>query len=230
MMPTHSACTHPHSGILLVFFHCFDCHAYVQIGHRKKKAACRSQQHSVCRTGFRSTACPAACCISFISVLICLYHVTVPPAWQSRLCCPAGTIAGLLGSLKREQSLGRGCAANQPHTPRPQTSASAGQRTEQQHALELLVGILTEFIAVHGPVIVLLENLHNFDSWSWQLLLQVRRDRHGGIGWGYRIGWEMHDTFWLGDDAFEDTLLRVAGLLCGNRYLWNKSDMALMVG
>jgi hypothetical protein len=32
---------------------------------------------------------------------------------------------------------------------------------------------LQEFISLYGPTLILLENLHDFDTWSWQLLVKA---------------------------------------------------------
>ena len=39
-----------------------------------------------------------------------------------------------------------------------------------QRILELLLLLVKEFIKAHGPVVVLLDDLHHADSMSWQLL------------------------------------------------------------
>jgi predicted ATPase len=36
-----------------------------------------------------------------------------------------------------------------------------------------LVLVLQQYIAQYGPVVILLDNLHDFDSWSWQLLIKA---------------------------------------------------------
>lgn len=33
---------------------------------------------------------------------------------------------------------------------------------------------MCEFVVLYGPTIIMLENLHEFDVWSWQLLVKVR--------------------------------------------------------
>jgi len=42
-----------------------------------------------------------------------------------------------------------------------------------QDSLNFVVHILREFALLYGPVIILLENLHEFDTWSWQLLAKI---------------------------------------------------------
>lgn len=44
---------------------------------------------------------------------------------------------------------------------------------QKKNSLNFLVHIVREFTALYGPIIILLENLHEFDTWSWQLLVKV---------------------------------------------------------
>ncbi|GAX86001.1 hypothetical protein CEUSTIGMA_g13417.t1 [Chlamydomonas eustigma] len=46
----------------------------------------------------------------------------------------------------------------------------------QKSALAYLTEVLKEFLALYGPVVLLLENLHDFDTWSWQLLVKVSEE------------------------------------------------------
>jgi len=46
-----------------------------------------------------------------------------------------------------------------------------------QDSLNFVVHIIREFALLYGPVIILLENLHEFDTWSWQLLAKIAEVR-----------------------------------------------------
>jgi hypothetical protein len=50
--------------------------------------------------------------------------------------------------------------------------ASAGGPL-RKNSLNFLVHIIREYTQLYGPTILLLENLHEFDTWSWQLLVKV---------------------------------------------------------
>lgn len=50
---------------------------------------------------------------------------------------------------------------------------TAGRLIDQESALYVMKIVMEEFIALHGPLIILLEDVHTLDSWSWQLLLLV---------------------------------------------------------
>ncbi|KAG2432750.1 hypothetical protein HYH02_012884 [Chlamydomonas schloesseri] len=43
----------------------------------------------------------------------------------------------------------------------------------RKNSLNFLVHVMQEFISLYGPTLVLLENLHDFDTWSWQLLVKA---------------------------------------------------------
>ncbi len=43
----------------------------------------------------------------------------------------------------------------------------------KKNSLNMLVHVIREFVALYGPIIILFENLHEFDTWSWQLLVKV---------------------------------------------------------
>ncbi|MEW5302996.1 MAG: hypothetical protein WDW36_005729 [Sanguina aurantia] len=44
---------------------------------------------------------------------------------------------------------------------------------QKKNSLTILLQVLELFIQLYGPALVLLENMHEFDTWSWQLLLKV---------------------------------------------------------
>ena len=48
-----------------------------------------------------------------------------------------------------------------------------GGLSQQRNTLPLLIDILREYTLVYGPIVVLFESLHEFDTWSWQLLIKV---------------------------------------------------------
>lgn len=85
------------------------------------------------------------------------------------ICCAAGSptaLSGFAGSLAAALSV----------------PAAASVPLDQSSLLRALVAVLRTFAAVHGPTVILLEDLHTFDSWSWELLLQVRREGLRGTG------------------------------------------------
>ncbi|GFR48148.1 hypothetical protein Agub_g9980 [Astrephomene gubernaculifera] len=43
----------------------------------------------------------------------------------------------------------------------------------RKNSLNFLVHVMQEFISLYGPTLALLENLHDFDTWSWQLLVKA---------------------------------------------------------
>ncbi|GFH21268.1 uncharacterized protein HaLaN_18535, partial [Haematococcus lacustris] len=43
----------------------------------------------------------------------------------------------------------------------------------KKNSLNFLVSIVQEYTALYGPLLIALENLHDFDTWSWQLLIKV---------------------------------------------------------
>ena len=47
---------------------------------------------------------------------------------------------------------------------------------QQKASLATLCVVLREFVSLYGPVVVLLENLHDFDTWSWQLLVKAAEE------------------------------------------------------
>ncbi|KAG2496536.1 hypothetical protein HYH03_005360 [Edaphochlamys debaryana] len=57
-------------------------------------------------------------------------------------------------------------------------AAAAAHNTQvgapiRKNSLNFLVHVMQEFISLYGPSLVLLENLHDFDTWSWQLLVKA---------------------------------------------------------
>ena len=59
------------------------------------------------------------------------------------------------------------------------TSSSPGVVFPQKASLAALCDIFRQFSALYGPVVVLLENLHDFDTWSWQLLVKLCEELSG---------------------------------------------------
>ena len=59
------------------------------------------------------------------------------------------------------------------------TSSSPGVMFPQKASLAALCDIFRQFSALYGPVVVLLENLHDFDTWSWQLLVKLCEELSG---------------------------------------------------
>ncbi len=52
-------------------------------------------------------------------------------------------------------------------------------------SLAFLVAVLREYTALYGPLVLLLEDLHHHDTWSWQLLLKVWQDM-------LRVAWQVY--------------------------------------
>lgn len=59
----------------------------------------------------------------------------------------------------------------------PPTLGGAGTSTVavplKKNLLNFLVHVLREFTSLYGPIVLMFENLHEFDTWSWQLLVKV---------------------------------------------------------
>ncbi|GAX78249.1 hypothetical protein CEUSTIGMA_g5691.t1 [Chlamydomonas eustigma] len=49
----------------------------------------------------------------------------------------------------------------------------AGSSSLLKDIQRCLLHVLWQYIAQYGPVVILLDNLHDFDSWSWQLLIKA---------------------------------------------------------
>eukprot|EP00798_Chlamydomonas_sp_ICE-L_P029281 gene29281-12524_t len=54
-----------------------------------------------------------------------------------------------------------------------------GGGTLKRNSLSFLVNIVETFIQLYGPTIILLENLQDFDTWSWKLLVKVAETLSG---------------------------------------------------
>ena len=59
----------------------------------------------------------------------------------------------------------------------PAAAGVGGTGILKKNSLNFLVHIVREFIHLYGPIIILLENLQDFDTWSWQLLVKVCTSR-----------------------------------------------------
>ena len=59
------------------------------------------------------------------------------------------------------------------------TGGGGGIMFPQKASLAALCDIFRQFSALYGPVVVLLENLHDFDTWSWQLLVKLSEELSG---------------------------------------------------
>lgn len=55
----------------------------------------------------------------------------------------------------------------------------AARRLQAKKVQELVVAIIRQFTEAYGPLILVLEDLHHFDSASWRLLSNAIRD--GGL-------------------------------------------------
>ncbi|GIL91465.1 hypothetical protein Vretifemale_19055, partial [Volvox reticuliferus] len=66
---------------------------------------------------------------------------------------------------------GTGDAQSPPHGQPPHNSQVGAPI--RKNSLNFLVHVVQEFISLYGPTLVLLENLHDFDTWSWQLLVKA---------------------------------------------------------
>lgn len=111
-----------------------------------------------------------------------------PAAWSGASGMMAGfapdsvsvqrSTPGMLGPLAVDRMLGEApapAAAAAAQQGRQQSAAAAANTftMPKKSSLNFLVQVLQEFIALYGPTLILLENLHDFDTWSWQLLLKV---------------------------------------------------------
>lgn len=68
------------------------------------------------------------------------------------------------------------CAPAQPRhhfTQNPSTLILTVWHVCTQDSLNFVVHVIREFSLLYGPVVILLENLHEFDTWSWQLLAMI---------------------------------------------------------
>ncbi|GIL60582.1 hypothetical protein Vafri_15123 [Volvox africanus] len=65
-----------------------------------------------------------------------------------------------------------GGASDAPSHGQPPHNSQVGAPI-RKNSLNFLVHVIQEFISLYGPTLVLLENLHDFDTWSWQLLVKA---------------------------------------------------------
>lgn len=84
-----------------------------------------------------------------------------------------GLVRGITAKLWTtvENDGGDAAAVN---VPEPQHASSS--LISQKASLDMLTEVVRGFTHMYGPVVVLLENLHDFDTWSWQLLVQLAED------------------------------------------------------
>ncbi|EFJ50372.1 hypothetical protein VOLCADRAFT_116897 [Volvox carteri f. nagariensis] len=73
---------------------------------------------------------------------------------------------------------GGGGGASDTPSPQPHGQAQAPHNSQvgapiRKNSLNFLVHVMQEFISLYGPTLTLLENLHDFDTWSWQLLVKA---------------------------------------------------------
>jgi predicted ATPase len=68
-----------------------------------------------------------------------------------------------------QQPSGQQCQA----APSAMGSAAGPYLPDKKNTIVFLVQVLREFTELYGALVVVLENLHEFDTWSWQLLIKV---------------------------------------------------------
>lgn len=88
------------------------------------------------------------------------------------------------------------CGPAYPHAHTRLPALPPGANPFKKDSLNFVVHIVREFAALYGPVIILLENLHEFDTWSWQLLVKIAEVRVRilpkiGIDWLDTWPWQL---------------------------------------
>ncbi|GIL60583.1 hypothetical protein Vafri_15123, partial [Volvox africanus] len=104
-----------------------------------------------------------------------------PPLWRApsmrhTSMTVAGTPPVLLDAHAHASTINinaaGGGASDAPSHGQPPHNSQVGAPI-RKNSLNFLVHVIQEFISLYGPTLVLLENLHDFDTWSWQLLVKA---------------------------------------------------------